>query len=177
MIGLLIIACEIGFWLFVLAGLIARYQFQKKKLSISLFACTLLVDLFLLLFMFLDMHNGAVADFFHGLSAVYIGVSIAFGQQMIDWADRQYVYRFKGGEKPVKPKKFGKELAKEERQGWYRHLLAWLIGGSLLAFLIFYFQNVAQTAALLRVLLGWTIVLLIDFLISFSYTVFPKRES
>lgn len=176
MIGFLIVACEIGFWVFVLAGLIARYQFKQERLSMMLFFCTVLIDFFLLIFTFFDLKNGAVADFFHGLSAVYIGVSLVFGKQMINWADRQYAYRFAGGEKPVKRKTYGRERAIEERKGWYRHFLSWLIGGSLLAALILYFNNVEQTFALMRVLFGWTVVLLIDFLISFSYTVFPKKE-
>lgn len=175
MIGILILACEIGFWVFVLAGLIARYRLNKKKLSLILFFCTPLIDLFLLIFTFIDLNNGAAADFFHGLAAVYIGVSVAFGNQMIKWADQQFAYRFAGGEKPVKKEKYGKERAKEERRGWYRHFLSWVIGGSLLAFLILYFQHVERTAALLRILSGWTVVLIIDFLISFSYTIFPKK--
>lgn len=175
MIGIFILACEIGFWLFVLAGLIARYRFNKNQLSLILFLCTPMVDLLLLIFTLFDLKNGAVADTFHGLAAVYIGVSIAFGRQMIKWADQQYAYRFADGEKPVKRKKYGKELAKEERKGWYRHLLSWVIGGGLLALMIVYINNLEQSFALVRFLFGWTIVLIIDFLISFSYTVFPKK--
>lgn len=175
MIGLMIIACEIGFWFFVLAGLSARYLLQKKKLGALLLYCTPLIDLALLLFVVFDLKNGAVANTFHGLAAVYIGVSIAFGKKMINWADRHFAYRFANGEKPSKEKKYGKEYAKIERQGWYRHLLAWLIGGSILIVIIMYVNNLEQTFALLRILFGWSIVLAIDFLISFSYTIFPKR--
>ena len=141
-----------------------------------LFFCTPLIDLFLLIFTVFDLKNGAVANTFHGLAAVYIGVSLVYGRRMIKWADQQYAYRFAGGEKPVKREKFGKERAIEERQGWYRHFLSWLIGASLLALLIIYVNNLEQTFALLRVLFGWTLVLVIDFLISFSYTVFPKKR-
>lgn len=174
-IGFLILACEIGFWVFVIAGLVARYRFNQKNLSLLLFLCTPLIDLFLLIFTVVDLKNGAVADFFHGLAAVYIGVSLVYGKQMISWADRRYAYHF-AGEKPIKRKTYGKERAIEERKGWYRHFLSWLIGGSLLALLIIYVNNLEQTFALLRVLFGWTMVLIIDFLISFSYTVFPKRR-
>lgn len=141
-----------------------------------LFFCTPLIDLFLLIFTVFDLKNGAVANTFHGLAAVYIGVSLVYGRRMIKWADQQYAYRFAGGEKPVKREKFGKERAIEERQGWYRHFLSWLIGASLLALLIIYVNNLEQTFALLHVLFGWTLVLVIDFLISFSYTVFPKKR-
>ncbi len=177
MIGLLIIACEIGFWVFVIAGLVARYLLKKKTLGLVFLFCTPLIDLLLLIFTLFDLKNGATADMFHGLAAIYIGASISWGRQMIQWADRQFVYRFAGGEKPVKRKLYGKELAREERRGWYRHFLAWTIGGSLLAFMILYINNLEQTKALAQILFGWTIVLIIDFLISFSYTIFPKKES
>jgi len=176
MVGLMIILCEIGFWLFVAAGLFARYAMRKPQLGALLLFCTILVDIALLIFVFIDLKNGAIANTFHGLAAVYIGVSIAFGKQMIAWADKHFAYRFANGEKPVKAKKYGKEYAKIERQGWYRHCLAWMIGSSILGFIILYIHNFEQTMSLLRTLGGWTIVLFIDFLISFSYTIFPKKQ-
>lgn len=176
-IGLLIIACEIGFWIFVISGLVARYIFMKKKLSSILLICTPLVDIILLVATYIDLLNGAVADFIHGLAAIYIGVSVAFGKQMIAWADRQFAYRFAGAPRPKKIKKYGMEYAKEERRGWYRHLLAWLIGGGILGLFILTIGYSKQTEALFKTMQTWTAVLFIDFIISFSYTVFPKRAN
>ena len=175
LIGLLIIACEIAFWIFVLAGLLARYAFNRKKLGAILLFCTPIVDLFLLVATVIDLQHGGVANMFHGLAAVYIGVSVGFGKRMIKWADEQFVYRFKKGEKPVKKKLYGKEHAQIERAGWYRHLLSWFVGSTLLAMIIFWIHDFSQTAKLFQTFLMWTIVLVIDFLISFSYTVFPKK--
>ncbi len=90
LIGWLIIACEIGFWIFVLAELTARYVMNKKKLGTFLLICTPIVDLILLIVTVYDLKNGAVASIVHGIAAIYIGVSIAFGHQMIKWADVRF---------------------------------------------------------------------------------------
>ncbi len=176
MIGWLIIFCEIGFWVFVLAGLIVRYILKKKKLGTWLLICTPIVDIILLIATVLDLKNGAIATTVHGLSAIYIGVSVAFGHQMIKWADAHFAYKYGNGEKPIKKKKFGREHARQERIGWFRHAVSWLIGGALLAVMIFSINNPSQTQALLNTLKLWTLILVIDFIISFSYTLYPKKE-
>lgn len=175
LIGWLIIACEIGFWVFVLAGLTSRYVLKYKNLGTFFLICTPLVDLILLIATVADLKSGAVANTFHGVAAIYIGVSIAFGAQMIKWADVRFNYRFGHGEKPVKIK-YGKEHARKERAGWYRHLLSWLIGGGILASIILYINDHSQTLALSRTMYFWSLVLVIDFIISFSYTLFPKKQ-
>ncbi|SES98868.1 hypothetical protein SAMN05216389_10470 [Oceanobacillus limi] len=175
MIGWLIIACEIGFWIFVLLGLVTRYIFKKKKLGGIFLICTPIVDIILLIATVVDLKNGAIASTVHGVAAIYIGVSIAFGHRMIKWADEQFSYRLANGVKPEKKKKYGKEYAKQERDGWFRHFLSWLVGGTILAGIILFIDNPDQTAALLRTLQLWSVVLVIDFVISFSYTIFPKK--
>lgn len=175
MIGLLIIACEIGFWLFVIGGLTARYVWKKKNWSTFLLICTPIVDVFLLIFTIVDLKNGAVATTVHGIAAIYIGVSIGFGPQMIRWADGYFNYWFGNGEKPVKVK-YGKAYAKRERQGWYRHLLSWIIGGGILLGMILYIGDISKTERLLNILYLWSFVVLVDFIISFSYSLFPRRQ-
>jgi hypothetical protein len=113
---------------------------------------------------------------FHVLAAVYIGVSIAFGSQIIKWADGQFAYRFAQGAEPVKKPMSGRARARRERQGWYRHLLAWAIGSGLML-LIYYFARLqANTELFLWRALLWSVILGLDFIYSFSYTVFPKKE-
>ncbi|MEH7503750.1 2TM domain-containing protein [Neobacillus drentensis] len=175
MIGWLIIACEIGFWVFVLAGLLARYIFKKKKIGTLLLICTPIVDIILLIATVNNLKNGAVATTVHGISAIYIGVSVVFGHRMIKWADENFAYRFANGEKPIKKKKYGREHAKQERSGWYRHFVSWLIGGSILAVIILFINNPSQTKALLDTLELWSFILVIDFIVSFSYTLFPRK--
>lgn len=174
LIAWLIIACEIGFWVLVLAGLGARYILRKKTLGAFLLICTPIVDFLLLIVTVIDLKNGAVATALHGIAAIYIAVSIVFGHQMIQWADGHFRYRFGNGEKPVNIK-YGKARARKERQKWYRHVLSWFIGGGILGSMILYINHYSQTEALVRILFLWTLILVIDFVVSFSYTFFPKK--
>lgn len=176
MIGWIILACEIGFWVFVLTGLFFRYILRFKKTGGFLLLCTPLVDLFLIIMTIIDLRNGATANTFHGLAAIYIGITIVYGHGMIKWADERFAHRFAGGPKPVKDPKFGREHAKTERVGWYRHLLAWLIGCVLLLLMVWFVDAPTRTESLLGLIGKWTIVLFIDFLISFSYTIWPKKQ-
>lgn len=176
MLGWFIVACEIGFWVFVLAGLVSRYLFKQKRLSKILFVCTPIVDLLLLVVTVIDLKNGATATTVHGIAAIYIGVSVAYGHRMIKWADERFAHYFADGPRPDKGKKYGKAFAKKERSGWYLHVLAWIVGIVLLGAIILYINNPAQTEALYQTAKLWTLVLGIDFLISFSYTIFPKKD-
>ncbi|BBH20030.1 putative membrane protein YmcC [Paenibacillus baekrokdamisoli] len=175
MIAWFILACEIGFWVFVIAGLFMRYVLKQKKFGGFLLLCTPLIDLILIIVTIIDLRNGTKADFFHGLAAIYIGVTIAYGHRMIQWADARFAHWFAGRAKPQSAPKFGKQHASKERADWFRHLLAWAIGVALLFGMVFIIGNLEQTSQLLSLAGGWTVVLLIDFLISFSYTLWPKK--
>ena len=60
----------------------------------------------------IDLRAGATADVFHGLAAIYVGVSVAFGHRMIRWADEHFAHRFAGGPPPKRPPKHGPEHAR-----------------------------------------------------------------
>lgn len=171
-----IIICEIGFWVVILAGLISRYLLKKEKLGLFFLALTPLVDLILLIATGLDLYNGAIASIVHGLAAVYIGVSIAYGKGMIQWADSRFQYYFlKQGDKPRK--KYGREFAFQNLKGWGKHVFAFLIGVILLGIVVFLVNDASRTEALLTVIKVWSLVLGIDFLISLSYFVWPRKPS
>ncbi|WP_010631753.1 2TM domain-containing protein [Sporolactobacillus vineae] len=176
MIFWLIVADEAGFWLFIQLGLATRYIFKKEKLSLFFLACTPVLDLILLIATFVDLRNGGAAGLAHVLAAVYLGVSVAFGAQIIKWADGQFAYRFAGGTKPRKKNNFGKERAKRERQGWYRHLFAWAIGSGLMLMIHYFAGHPQNTEMFLWRALQWAFIVAIDFIYSFSYTLFPKKE-
>lgn len=73
MLALLIIGCEIGFWLFVIMGLICRYVWNLPKVGLFLLICTPVVDLMLLVATGMDLRSGASASMIHSLSAIYLG--------------------------------------------------------------------------------------------------------
>jgi hypothetical protein len=141
-----------------------------------LLLATPVVDLLLLVFTIMDLRNGVKAEFVHGLSAIYIGVTVAYGHRMIKWADERFAHRFAGGEKPRPAPKFGKDHARRERDGWYRHVFAWFIRVVLFGLMILIVNDPTRTEVLKNMPLGWGAIVAIDFLISFSYTIWPRQH-
>ncbi|QDP41065.1 hypothetical protein [Radiobacillus deserti] len=174
MITALIITCEILFWVVILLGLITRYVLRKEKAGLFLLALSPLLDLMLLIVTGFDLYRGATATPAHAIAAVYIGVSIAFGKSMIQWADERFQYYFlKQGAKPQK--RYGYDYAKHYFTGWLRHALAYMIGASLLVGTIVWIDDSSKTEALYGILRIWLIVVAIDLLISISYFIWPRK--
>ncbi|PUA39421.1 hypothetical protein C8Z91_08315 [Paenibacillus elgii] len=174
-IAAFIIGCEIGFWVFVVAGLVFRYILGMKRIGALLLVVTPVVDLVLITATVIDLRNGATASFVHGLAAIYIGVSVAFGHQMIRWADVRFAHRFAGAPAPEPKPKHGTAHARRERQTWFLHLLAWIIGCLILLGMIWFVDDESRTADLGSMIWGWAAILGIDFIWSFSYTFWPKK--
>ena len=176
MIYALIVACEIGFWVLLLAGLVARYPLRRPRVGAALLVCVPLVDLVLLVASALDLrYGGGEADLAHGLAAIYLGVSVAWGQSLVRWADARFAHRFAGGP-PPRPPKAGPEHARGERRQWGRHLVAWAVGCALLLSGVALVGDPDRTGPLVSIAQGWTFVLAVDFLWSFSYTLWPRKK-
>lgn len=75
----LIISCEVGFWVLLISGLCARYLLNWNRLSSVLLVSVPLVDLVLLGATVIDLRSGTTATIAHGLVAAYIGFAVAFG--------------------------------------------------------------------------------------------------
>ena len=175
MVAGLLITAEIAFWSLLVAGLGSRYVLKRRRLGAVLLAATPAVDVVVLTTSAIDLHGGATASSWHALAAVYIGVSVAFGPQIVAWADARFAHRYADAPAPPRPARGGPGHARRERAGWYRHLLAWAIGAPLLVAAIALVGDAERTEALLHVLRIWTVVLAIDFAWSFSYTLWPRR--
>jgi hypothetical protein len=173
----LIVAAEIAFWLTLLSGLLARYVLQRPGLGMALLVATPFIDLALLISTTIDLRRGGEAALPHALAAVYIGVSVAWGQRMVSWADARFAYRFAGAPPPERPPRAGRLHAARERREWLRHLVAWATGTALLGLGVLVVGDLDRTRALVSVAVLWTLVLAIDFLISFSYTLWPRRPA
>jgi hypothetical protein len=76
---------------------------------------------------------------------------------------------------PPSPKS-GPTHARRERERWLRHLLAWAIGCGLLIGGVVFVGDSSRTEAFTTLVTGWTVALAIDFVWSFSYTFWPRRE-
>ncbi|XBH21265.1 hypothetical protein V5R04_13755 [Jonesiaceae bacterium BS-20] len=146
-----IIACEIGFWVFLIGGLALRYLAKQQRASTLLLLALPLLDLALLGFISWDLVlNNAVAEFAHGLGAVYLGFTVAFGKQVISRTDAWFEHRFAGGPQPVTPPKEGLALVTYEWQQWLRMALCALISSAILGVIILVVNNPAQTQELLN---------------------------
>ncbi|MEU8228072.1 hypothetical protein AB0C12_00560 [Actinoplanes sp. NPDC048967] len=170
----LIVACEIGFWVLLGAGLAARYLLRARRLSTALLVAVPLVDVVLLAATAVDLRRGGEAGFEHGLAAVYIGVSLAFGHQLTSWADQRFAHRFAGGPAPVRPPRTGRAHAARERRQWLRHLLAFAVAATVLAVLTLIVGDLSRTVPLWAVMAPWSVALVIDFIVAFSYTLSPR---
>lgn len=138
---------EIGFWVAIGAGLLARYLLRLKRTSTVLLALTPVIDIVVLVATVLDLQDGAKATFVHGLAAVYLGFSVAFGPSMIRWADVRFAHRFAGGPPPP-PKPRGREKARAEWRDWGKCVLASALAAGVLLVLIVMVGDTEQVAAL-----------------------------
>jgi hypothetical protein len=170
----LIVACEVGFWILLGCGLAARYLLRARRLSTVLLLAVPLTDVVLLAASVIDLRRGAEAELAHGLAAVYLGVSVAFGPQLITWADERFAHRFAGGAAPTRPPRGGPAHAAYERKQWLRHLLAYAISAAVLGLFTLLIGSTDRAAPLWAVMGPWAIVLVVDFVISFSYTLAPR---
>ncbi len=95
-----IVACEVGFWVVLALGLGARYLLRWRRTGAVLLTAVPLVDLALLAFTVVDLRRGGEPGTAHGLAAVYLGFSVAFGHSLVRWADVRVAHRWAGGPAP-----------------------------------------------------------------------------
>lgn len=122
---LLIGACEIGFWVLLGGGLAARYLLRARRLSTVLLVLVPVLDVVLVSASLIDVAGGSPPGMTHGLAAVYLGFTVAFGHSMIRWADTRFAHRFAGGPPPPKPPKYGRAKVSYEWREWSKIALAW----------------------------------------------------
>ncbi|MFG2487146.1 hypothetical protein ACGFSI_30880 [Streptomyces virginiae] len=174
MIVALIIACEVGFWVLLAAGLALRYLAKMPRLGAAVLLCEPLMELVLLVVTTLDLKNGAEPDWKHGLAAVYIGYTVAYGHYTIKWLDGHAAYRLAGGPKPAGPG-YGKARARHEWKLWVRTVIAAAVALTLLQVAIWYVGDAGDVSSLE----GWQFSALrvvgIHALVAAAYTIWPSK--
>lgn len=131
----LIGASEIGFWIFMVAGLAARYVLRRERLGAALLLGVPLMDVVLIVASTVDLAGGGEPSRVHGLAAVYLGLTIAFGHSLVRWADVRFAHRFAGGPAPVKPPRGGPARTRYEWREFRKVLVAWGIAAAVLVLL------------------------------------------
>lgn len=136
-----IVGCEIAFWVILFIGLFVRYLLNLRKLSTVLLVCVPLIDVVLLVATTLDLSRGTTATFAHGLAAAYLGFSVAFGSISISWADNWFAYKFADGDPAPKAPTYGRELIRYEFIWWLRCVLAVAVTQFLVFLAIVYIDD------------------------------------
>lgn len=172
----LIIGCEIAFWVILALALTTRYIFRLRRTSTALLIAVPLVDVVLLVATVVDLSNGATADFKHGLSAAYIGFSVAYGHYIIKWADVRFAHRFAGGPAPVEPPKYGMARAAHEWKIAGMTALASGVSAGLLQVAIWMVDDSSRTEALSSWQWRMGMVAGINAVVALTYTLWPKER-
>ncbi|GAA2628440.1 MULTISPECIES: hypothetical protein [Streptomyces] len=174
MIVALIIACEVGFWVLLAAGLGLRYLAKKPALGAAVLLCEPLMELVLLVVTTLDLKNGAEPDWKHGLAALYIGYTVAYGHYTVTWLDGHAAYRLAGGPKPAGAG-YGKARAVHEWKLWVRTVIAAAVALALLQMAIWYVGDAGDVSSLRAWQSSALRVAGIHGLIAVGYTIWPKK--
>ena len=174
MIGWILLA-EIAFWVVISAGLVSRYIWKRQRLSIVLLALTPVIDLALLMLTAIDLRNGQAASVVHGIAAIYIGISVAYGKTMIEWADDKF-HQWILKQPKEKVRLFGKAKGIHELTMWSRHIVSYGIGSALLYGMIQYIGESGNTDVFWEMIKYWGIIVLIDGAISISYILLSKEK-
>nr|WP_239528515.1 hypothetical protein [Microbacterium esteraromaticum] len=170
-----IVICEVAFWVAILTGLAARYVLRRSRLGAALLVLAPLIDVILLGLVAIDLLGGGTASWQHGLAAIYIGVSVAYGKRMVAWADVRFRHRFADGPPPERL-----TGARYTAKCWRDALLtavAMGIAAAILGAIILLVDDAERTAALSSYFGILGIVLAIDLIWALSYTVWPKQAS
>ncbi|MFK4273080.1 hypothetical protein [Streptomyces milbemycinicus] len=172
----LIVASEVGFWVVLLGGLCVRYVLRKPRAGAALLACVPLLDVVLLTATVIDLRRGAEPSTAHGLAAVYLGFSIAYGHYMINWADGRFAHRFAGGPPPVKPPKYGAARVRHEWRLWRMTVIAAVIAVAVLQLCIWLIGDGDRGKPMVAWQRQMLTVAGIHLLVAVGYTVWPPKE-
>ena len=145
-----ILVCEIGFWVVLALGLVVRYLGGQRRLSSVLLLCVPVLDALLLTLIAWDLLvNGTTADFTHGLGAIYLGFTIAFGHQVIARVDAWFAHRFADGPAPEGAPKSGMVRVKYEWVQWFRMVLCAVIASAVLGGITLLVADPSRTSELI----------------------------
>lgn len=150
-VAALVVACEVAFWVFLAAAVVARYVFRRQRLSTVLLLCEPVIEVVLLVATVGDLLRGSEPTWTHGLAALYLGFTVGFGRYTVQRVDAWVAWRFFDGPRPPRPPEGGRARVLHEWRLWLRVLLAWGVAIAVLGVLWLIATGPDQR----EVLLGW----------------------
>lgn len=198
-----LVTAEVVFWISILSFLTARYWFQLYGVSWLFFGLFILNDLWIATMGYFDYLRTGDFSSYQIIILVILVYALTYGKTDMKRLDRfiqRKVAEWKGEELVIEGPTalYGKEHARQERKDFAKHLGIFLIvnvGFYLVSGFSDGIKNISsleglftewveQEKALIpfenrtlnQIMRVWTLVLVIDGLFSFSYTLFPKRK-
>lgn len=183
-----LIGAEISFWVLSVAFLLLRYLLDLDRASFVVLALIVLDNLFIAGLGFPDyLRTGEFATY-QLVALAIIVYGLTYGKRDFKRLDRfmkRKVAGWKGEALPTAeppPKAAPRQKAAHERRSFYGHLAVFIVGQAIL-FAVGESWLAAQVAgvvpeepsALMSAGRIWVVVLVVDAIWSFSYTLFPKR--
>ncbi|MFE9095263.1 hypothetical protein [Streptomyces sp. NPDC007264] len=168
----LVVACEVAFWVLLAVGLAVRYLLRMRRTGVALLLGEPLLEVVLFVATAIDLRNGAAPSWEHGLAALYLGFTVAYGPYLIHRLDGHAAHRLAGGPPPARPPRHGPARAAYEGRLWLRTLLATAVACALLQGAIWY---VGEPGALRMWQYAALRVLAVHGLIALSYLLWPKK--
>ncbi|GAA4900360.1 hypothetical protein ACFPM3_27045 [Streptomyces coeruleoprunus] len=176
MIVALIVACEVGFWVLLAAGLAARYLLRMPRTGAALLLCEPLLEVVLLVATVTDLRGGAEPSWRHGLAALYIGYTVGHGHRTVKWLDGHAAHRLAGAPRPAGPPRHGMARARYEGRLWLGTLVAGCVATVLLYAAILYVDDPSRVGPLQSWMgAAWRAVG-IHGLIALSYAIWPRKR-
>lgn len=176
MIVALIIACEVGFWVLLALGLAVRYLLKWRRTSVALLLCEPLLEVVLFVATAIDLKNGAEPSWEHGLAALYIGFTVAYGHYTIRWLDGHAAHRLGGAPKPLGPPRYGIPRARHEARLWLRTVLAAAVACALLQGAVWYVGDDGDVSSLRSFQWAALRAAGIHGLVALGYFIWPKKD-
>ncbi|WP_339176098.1 hypothetical protein MKY51_06830 [Solibacillus sp. FSL R5-0691] len=198
-----LITAEVVFWVCAFAFLLLRYWFQLKKLSIFVFIIFIVNDLWIALLAYFDYQRTGEFSSYQIIIVILIVYAMTFGKsdfKKLDAFIKRWVAKRRGEpiDNSLQPVKlYGKAYAIQEWKQFVLHFVVFIIVhiGFVIAvgfsdslqqiplsdFFGMWFDDESgnfpfNNEGINKFSQVWLIILAIDFVITLSYTLFPKEK-
>lgn len=201
---LFLIIAEVVFWVSIITFLVLRYWFGFRKLSVVFFFLFIINDLWIATMGFMDYLKTGEFTSYQVVILIILVYALTYGKTDIKRLDifiKKKVAAWRGEtnlsiESPTLL--YGKEHARIERKQFLLHLLVFIVVHLALLVIIGASESIKEISSLQELLNVWfnqknsvfpfdnssannlsriwTIILIIDGVTSFSYTLFPRAE-